>query len=94
MGRHDHHQIVSICIRFREKPDYGISQNTKPREDIIPSDDPGGVLAVWSIIVSIVGRRPCTSMVAVAVAVAVEQRFDFSHNDRTVFHQTKNKRIQ
>lgn len=100
MGRYDNRQTVSICIGIGTKDDYVISQNTESRTDIIPSDDTGWVLAVWSVIVVVVvvtrrSRRhwnPRT--LVVVVAVVVEQCFDSLHNDRIVFHQTKNKRIR
>ena len=104
MGRYDHRQTVSICIGIGTKDDYVISQNTESSTDIIPSDDTGGVLAVWSVVVVVVvvahrsrrywNPRTLVVVVAVAVVVAVEQCFDSSHNDRIVFHQTKNKRIR
>ena len=107
MGRYDHRQTVSICIGIGTNDDYVISQNTESSTDIIPSDDTGGVLAVWSVVVVIVvivvivvahrstrQWNPRTLVVVVAVVVAVQQCFDSSHNDRIVFHQTKNKRIR
>ena len=104
MGRYDHRQTVSICIGIGTNDDYVISQNTESSTDIIPSDDTGGILAVWSVVVVVVvvahrstrhwNPRTLVVVVAVAVVVAVQQCFDSSHNDRIVFHQTKNKRIR